>query len=237
MIRVTVWNENHHEKTMEEVRANYPNGIHGYIADFLGAEEDITVRTATLDESECGLTQEVVDNTDVMIWWGHMLHYKVPDEVAARVQNAVISGMGLVALHSSHHSKVFTRLMGTPCSLGWREDGDMERVWTVDPSHPIAQGVGRYFELENEETYTEPFSIPEPEKLVFAGWFEGGELFRAGCCWQRGHGRIFYFQPGHETYPTFHNKTVQLIIKNAVRWCKPVIREPIGCPKVERPQR
>ncbi len=237
MIRVTVWNEFRHEKKYESVKAIYPNGMHATIAEFLGKNDDITCRLAALDDPECGLPQSVIDETDVLIWWGHMAHAEVSDDVVERVKNAVNAGMGLIVLHSGHHSKVFRALMGTPCSLSWREDGDMERIWTIDPSHPIAQGIGRYFELEHEETYAEPFSIPEPDKLVFAGWYEGGELFRTGCCYKRGYGNIFYFQPGHETFPTFHNENVQRIITNAVYWAKPVIRRNIDCPQVKKIER
>lgn len=234
MIKVTVWNEGRHEKISEVVRAVYPDGIHGALAAFLGKETNFTVRTATLDDPDCGLPQEVVDDTDVMLWWGHMAHDDVPDEVVDRVANAVHAGMGLIVLHSGHHSKIFRRLMGTPCSLGWREDGDMERVWVVDPAHPITQGIDRYFELPHVETYAEPFSIPEPEKLLFIGNYEGGEVFRSGCLWQRGHGKIFYFQPGHETFPIYYEPAVQTVIKNAVRYCAPVIRQPIICPHIEK---
>lgn len=236
MIRVTVWNEFKHEKEMEEVKKIYPNGIHAVIADFLGKENDIEVRCATLDMEECGLTQEVIDNTDVLLWWGHCAHEAVPDEIVNRVQEAVLKGMGMVFLHSAHHSKPFKRLMGTSCNLCWREDGDMERLWVVDPGHPITQGLGRYFELEHEEMYGEPFGIPEPQKVVLLGWYEGGEAFRSGCCYVRGNGKIFYFQPGHETYPTYHNKDVQTVIKNAVRWAEPVNRvEKLECPNVKAP--
>jgi len=234
VIKVTVWNEGRHEKISEEVRRVYPDGIHGALAAFLGTEEDITVRTATLDDPDCGLPQEVVDDTDVMLWWGHMAHGDVPDEVVERVANAVHAGMGLIVLHSGHHSKVFRRLMGTPCSLGWRENGDMERVWVVDPAHPITQGIDRYFELPHVETYAEPFSIPEPEKLLLIGSYEGGEVFRSGCLWRRGHGTVFYFQPGHETFPIYYQPAVQTVIKNAVRYCAPVIRQPITCPHIEK---
>lgn len=236
MIRVTVWNEFKHEKEMEEVKKIYPNGIHAVIADFLGKEEDIEVRCATLDMEECGLTQEVIDNTDVLLWWGHCAHGSVPDEIVDRVQEAVLKGMGMIFLHSAHHSKPFRRLMGTSCNLCWREDGDMERLWVVDPGHPITQGLGKYFELEHEEMYGEPFGIPEPQKVVLLGWYEGGEAFRSGCCYVRGNGKIFYFQPGHETYPTYHNKDVQTVIKNAVRWAEPVNRvEKLECPHVKAP--
>ena len=234
MIKVTVWNEGRHEKTSDEVRAVYPDGIHRAIADFLGEEAEFVVRTATLDDPECGLPQNVVDDTDVMLWWGHMAHNEVPDEVADRVVTAVQNGMGLIALHSAHHSKVFRRLMGTPCHLGWRENGDMERVWVVDPAHPITQGIDRYFELPHVETYAEPFSIPEPERLLFIGAYEGGEVFRSGCLWRRGNGTVFYFQPGHETFPIYYVPAVQTVIKNAVRYCAPVVRQQLICPHIEK---
>lgn len=236
MIRVTVWNEYQHERQEPAIAAVYPEGIHGAIAAFLGQETDFTVRTATLEEPECGLTEEVLNDTDVLLWWGHMAHGKVPDEVAVRVQQAVLKGMGLIVLHSGHHSKPFKLLMGTPCHLTWREDGDMERIWVVNPAHPIAQGVGPYFNLEHEETYGEAFDVPQPDELVFVGWYSGGEVFRSGCCWQRGRGKIFYFQPGHESFPTFYNKNVQRVIKNAVRWAVPVNRTTeLICPHVEKP--
>ncbi len=237
MIRVLVWNEFMHEKDENNGASRiYPDGIHNCIASFLGKEEDIEVSTATLDDENCGITKERLENTDVIIWWGHCGHHKVPDEVAALVQEAVLNGMGAIFLHSAHKSKPFMRLMGTSCSLTWRESDDLERVWVNVPSHPIAQGIGRYFELPGEETYGEPFGIPTPDELIFTGWFEGGEVFRSGCTWFRDNGRVFYFQPGHETYPTYKNPDVQKIILNAVRWCNPVIRIPdaMDCPCLPR---
>jgi len=233
MIRVTIWNEYRHEKEEERIRKVYPVGIHKAIADFLACDE-VIVRSATLDEPECGLSQEVIDNTDVLLWWGHMAHNEVPDEIAVRVRDAVHAGMGFVVLHSGHHSKPFKLLMGTPGNLSWRCDGDKELVWVVDPSHPIAQGIDRYFVVEHEEMYGEPFMIPEPDKLVFIGAYEGGEVFRSGCCWQRGYGKIFYFQPGHESYPTYYNPAVQTVIKNAVRWANPTYRGILECPHVKK---
>ena len=233
MTRVLIWNEFAHEKTEEAVKKLYPNGIHNAIAEFLKTD-DIDIKTATLDDPDCGLTREVLDNTDVLIWWGHMKHNDVPDEIAMRVRDAVLEGMGMVFLHSAHHSKPFKFLLGTSCNLSWREDGDLERVWVCKPSHPIAQGLGRYFEIEHEETYAEPFDIPNPDELVFMGWYEGGELFRSGCCYNRGNGKIFYFQPGHESYPTFYNKDVQTVIKNAVRYVAPSYRAKLECPRVEK---
>lgn len=229
MIKVTVWNEYRHEKSDEDVKAVYPDGIHNCIKGFLESDE-IKVRTATLDEPECGLTEEVIKDTDVLIWWGHMAHHEVPDEIAVRVQQAVLKGMGLIVLHSGHHSKPFRLLMGTTCDLTWR-DGDRERVWCTNPTHPIAAGIPESFELENEEMYGEHFSIPKPDDVVFTGWFAGGEVFRSGCTFIRDHGKVFYFQPGHEEYPTYKNEYVQRIIKNAVEWAKPTVRrDELFCP-------
>lgn len=223
MINVTVWNENRHERTNETVKGIYPEGIHQAIASFL-KEAGMDVKTATLDEPEHGLTEDVLDNTDVLVWWGHMAHDEVADEIVTKVQQRVLDGMGLIVLHSAHFSKIFKRLMGTSCDLKWREADDKERLWVLDPSHPIAEGIGEYIELEKEEMYGEHFDIPAPDELLFVSWFEGGEVFRSGCTYRRGNGKIFYFRPGHETYPTYHNKEIQRVITNAVQWAKPVNR-------------
>lgn len=221
MIRVTIWNE--HTLITDEVLAVYPGGIHTYLAKVLGTEEDFEIRTAILEEPEHGLTEAVIESTDVLIWWGHNAHHLVEEEIANRVVAAVQRGMGLIVLHSGHLAKPFRYLMGTSCNLNWR-DGDFERVWTVDPSHPIAAGVPASFDLEMEEMYGERFDIPTPDEVIFMGWFSGGEVFRSGCTWRRGHGKVFYFQPGHETNPSYKNDTVQLIIKNAIRWAQPTYR-------------
>ncbi|WP_317948304.1 ThuA domain-containing protein [Rossellomorea marisflavi] len=222
MMNVTVWNENRHEQQNPVVREIYPKGIHGAIASFL--EDVFNVRTATLDEPEHGLTQEVLDGTDVLIWWGHLAHGEVSDEVVERVKQRVLDGMGLIVLHSGHFSKIFKTLMGTSCDLKWREADEKERIWIVDPSHPIADGIGESIELEKEEMYGEHFDIPAPDQLVMVSWFEGGEIFRSGCTYQRGNGKIFYFRPGHETYPTYYHQDVQKVIANAVKWAAPVNR-------------
>lgn len=222
-MKVVVWNENRHEKTNAAVSTIYPKGIHGAIAEFL-QEQGIDASTATLDEPEHGLSEEVLNETDVLLWWGHKAHEDVNDEIVERVYERVLEGMGLIVLHSGHFSKLFKKLMGTTCDLKWREDGEKERIWVVDPSHPIAEGIGEYFELEQEEMYGEHFDIPSPDQLVFLSWFEGGEVFRSGCTYTRGNGRIFYFRPGHETYPTYYNLNVQRVIRNAVEWVKPVTR-------------
>ena len=232
MIRVLVWNEFRHEKTSEKVQAVYPNGIHEAIAEFLGKEEDIEVKTAYLDQENCGITKEILDETDVLIWWGHMAHKEVPDEVAELVRDAVHEGMGFIVLHSGHHSKPFKLLMGTSCNLTWRESGDSEILWVIDPAHPITRGIDRFFKLEGEETYGEPFTIPNPDKVLLIGNYSGGEVFRSGVLYERVNGKIFYFQPGHETFPTFYVPEVQTIIKNAVRFVAPAYRERVGCPHV-----
>ncbi len=236
MIRVTVWNEGVHERLSKVVAGIYPAGIHGCIRNFLSTQDDMTVTTATLGQRKCGLSDEVLDNTDVLIWWGHMAHGKVPDKLVEKIQQRVHAGMGLVVLHSGHHSKIFRALMGTSCNLRWREN-DRERVWCINPSHPIARGIPEHFSIPVEEMYGEPFDIPQPDETVFLGWFAGGEVFRAGCCWKRGLGKIFYFQPGHEQNPTFHIEYVQQIIINAVRWANPgfEITEPIPCPHKKVP--
>jgi trehalose utilization protein len=223
-IRVTVWNEYRHEKESEEIGAVYPNGIHAAIAEGLKASGGFDVGTATLDEPEHGLTDEVLAKTDVLVWWGHKAHGAVSDEIVTRVQKRVLDGMGMVVLHSGHMSKIFMRLMGTSCDLKWREADEKERLWVVSPGHPIVEGIGEYIEMEKEEMYGEHFDIPQPETLVFVSWFEGGEVFRSGCCYQRGAGKIFYFRPGHETYPTYFNPEIRRVIANAAKWAAPVDR-------------
>ena len=219
MINVTVWNEYRHEKTDQKVQEMYPEGIHGQLKSFL--DEEFTVRTATLDEPEHGLTEEVLNDTDVLVWWGHIAHNEVSDEVVNRVHERVLQGMGLIVLHSGHMSKIFIKLMGTTCDLKWREADETCRIWNINPSHPITDGIGEYIELEKEEMYGEHFDIPAPDELIFINWYQGGEVFRGGCTYKRGNGKIFYFQPGHETYPSYYNSKVQRVIKNAVKWATP----------------
>ncbi len=220
-LRVTVWNEFRHEKVHEQIRSIYPEGIHAVIAGHLRTQGH-TVRVATLDEPEHGLTEEVLANTDVLTWWGHMAHGDVEDRIVDRVQKRVLDGMGLVVLHSGHYSKIFRRLMGTSCSLTWREIGERERVWVVAPSHPVAAGLGESFVVPHTEMYGEPFDIPAPDTLVFVSWFQGGEVFRSGCAYERGRGKIFYFSPGHETLPIYYQPEIQHVISNAVSWVAPV---------------
>ncbi len=233
MINVTIWNEDSIETTHDDVLEVYPRGLNGALADFLKQNENMNVRTANLEEPECGLPDEILDSTDVLLWWGHGKHHLVPDELVKKIHDRVLRGMGMVFLHSAHFSKPFQSLMGTTCSLKWR-DGDRERLWTILPNHPIAKGLPEFFELEEEEMYGERFDIPQPDELIFLGWFSGGEVFRSGCVWNRGLGKVFYFQPGHETNPTYLNENIQKVITNAVNWLAPdEIAEKIECPFVE----
>lgn len=218
MIKATIFNEYLHELNDERVQAIYPDGIHATIASFLGKEDGIRTQTVTLQDVEQGLSVEDLQETDVLLWWGHMAHEKVPDEVVERIHKRVLEGMGLIVLHSGHHSKIFKRLMGSSCSLLWREIGEKERIWVVDSSHPIAQGVGAFLELPQTEMYGEIFDVPQPDELLFISWFAGGEVFRSGMTWRRGRGKIFYFRPGHETFPIYDNPEIQKVLINAVRW-------------------
>lgn len=227
---VLVWGEFRHEKSNPKVAQLYPKGMHEAIADFLRQPNEFTVSTAWLDQPEHGLTVEVLERTDVLLWWGHMAHGEVTDAVVERVRRRVLEGMGLIVLHSGHYAKIFKSLLGTTCSLKWREATDKERLWNIAPHHPITQGIGDYFEIPMEEMYGEPFGIPTPDELLFISWFTGGEVFRSGATWQRGNGRIFYFRPGHETYPTYHHAQVQQVITNAVRWAHPLVRIADQCP-------
>ncbi len=219
-IRVTVWNEFRHEREGGDATECYPDGIHAVLAEAFESQ-GFDVRTATLDEPEHGLTESVLDETDVLTWWGHKAHDEVADEVADRVQRHVLDGMGLLVLHSGHFSKPFKRLMGTTCDLKWRNEGERERLWTVESRHPIADGVDEHVVVPETEMYGERFDVPAPDELVFLSWFEGGEVFRSGCCYRRGSGRIFYFRPGHETYPIYRQSEIRRILGNAVEWAAP----------------
>lgn len=260
MIRVTVWGEyvqesgelrkellpsgdfspeqmegfqNFVAETSKKIKEVYPLGITGTIAAYLEKCEDMEVKHVNLYMPEYGLSDEVLESTDVLIWWAHIAHDAVPDTIVAKIKNRILRGMGFIALHSAHPCKVMQELLGTSGSLRWRE-GDFARVWNINPTHPIAQGIPEYFELDPEEMYGERFDIPTPDELIFLSWYRGGEVFRSGCTWNRGYGKIFYFQPGHETNPSYHNPHVMRVIENAVRWAAPVMwLEKLDCPNTE----
>jgi len=243
-LRVTVWHEHVHEKKSEQVAKVYPDGMHtvmkSAIEEHLGdAPGGVTVRTALLEDPEHGLTDEVLEQTDVMTWWGHCAHGQVDDAIAAKVQQRVLEGMGLVVLHSGHYSKPFKRLMGTGCHLKWREAAEVERLWCVSPGHPITAGLAKdYIELPHTEMYGEPFDIPQPDELVFVSWFEGGDIFRSGAVFKRGAGKVFYFRPGHETFPIYYNDEVRRVLANGVRYVAPpagVVRYSSKSPNIKEP--
>lgn len=234
-IRVTVWGENVHEHKNKVVASVYPKTMHGTIAEALNAAGGITASTVTLQDADHGLTAEKLADTDVLIWWGHAAHGDVQDAIVERVCSAVWGGMGIIFLHSAHFSKPFKRLMGAPCNLSWREAGERERLWVTSRNHPIAAGLPDHFELEHEEMYGEPFGVPDPMETVFVSWFAGGEVFRSGLTYKRGAGSVFYFRPGHETYPTYHDANIQRVIANACRWAynpAPRIANPNDAPNV-----
>ena len=225
-IRVTVWGENFHERSERDqagMAERYPGGMHQAIADgfteLLGGS--IEVGTATQDQPEHGLTEEVLARTDVLTWWGHATHAGVDDTVVDRVHQRILGGMGLLVLHSAHFSKIFRRLMGTTCSLAWRNSGDTELIWTVNPSHPITAGVPQPIVISEHEMYGEFFDIPAPDELIFISTFSSGEVFRSGCCWRRGRGKVFYFSPGDQEYPVYRHPHIKRVLANAVLWARP----------------
>ena len=218
-MNIIIYNEGIHDK-QDWMKPIYPDGIHGAIKQGIKGEHNITV--VTLDNIT-DITRELLADTDVMIWWGHAAHHLVPDEISTVVTEAVQKGMGFIALHSAHMSKPLRQLLGTSCTLKWRDD-DSERIWVTAPAHPIAQGLPEHFELPEEEMYGEYFDIPKPDDVVFMGWFNGGEVFRSGVTFTRGLGKIFYFQPGHEAYPIYYNENIIKVINNAITWAKPTTR-------------
>lgn len=224
-LRVTIWNEYVHEREYPAIAAVYPEGIHGCLRRFLAREEDMDVTCVTLDMPHQGITKELLDATDVLIWWSHARQEDITDETVRLVQQAVQSGMGLIALHSAHFSRPLRALLGTTMTLHWRH-ADREKLWCIAPQHPIARGVPACIDIPEEEMYGEPFDIPRPDEIIFLGWFAGGEVFRSGVTFTRGMGRIFYFQPGHEEAAVYELPAIQRIITNAVRWAAPVVRLP-----------
>lgn len=234
-LNVVIWNEFRHEKNEPEVAQIYPEGIHSCIRDFLKEDDNLNITLAALDDPDQGISDELLNKTDVLLWWGHMAHGEVDDKLVEKIRLRVYEGkMGLIVLHSGHHSKVFKSVIGATGNLSWGRD-QKEIIWNLMPQHPIAAGIPDHFIIESEELYAEPFYIPQPDQLVFGGWYEDGHIFRSGCCFFRGVGKIFYFQPGHEFCRSFYNPYVQRIIKNAVEWVKPAdvgYKIPAGAPQI-----
>jgi len=224
-MRVTIFTELSRSMAKEEAKISYPEGMNACLYNFISKEHEVTMIVHTADDDGTALTDEILAETDVLIWWGHHYHATVADRVIESVADRANRGMGLIALHSSHKSKIFMKLLGTSADLLWREAGERERMWVIDPSHPIASGLDKsYVEIPHDEMYGEPFNIPTPDELVFIGWFQGGEVFRSGCVFKRSRGKIFYFQPGHETNAVYNIKEIQRIILNAIDYVKPIAK-------------
>ena len=178
MIKVTIWNEFVEERIYEEVKRVYPDGIHKCLEEFLSKNEDMQVRCVTLSSKDQGLSDEILSDTDVLIWWGHQEHDAVTEENAERVQKYVLNGMGFIPLHAAHFCKPLKKLLGTSMCLRWKH-GESEKLICVNPSHPIAEGITEPVILEEEEMYGEYFDIPKPDDIIFLGWFSNQEVFRS----------------------------------------------------------
>jgi trehalose utilization protein len=213
-IRVLCWSER------TEPASVYPEGINGAIAKHLREDSGLDVETASIDDPEQGIGEPALAATDVLVWWGHRKHHDVAEARVNRVVRAIKErGLGFIALHSAHFSKIFKALHGTPCSLGdWRADAKPEYLKCVAPSHPVARGLGD-FTIPQTEMYNEPFLVPSPSPTIFYGYWDAGEQFRSCCVWNVGEGRVVYFQPGHETFPIFFQREPLRIILNSVYWC------------------
>ena len=223
-MRVTLFTEYNASMDCDEAKASYPNGgMNPALEAFLKTENEVTTIIHSDGDDGSALTEEILKNTDVLVWWGHWYHGSVNDKVADMVVEFVNRGMGFIALHSAHASKPFRRLVGTNGSLSWREMGENERLWVIEKAHPITKGLGDYVDIPHEEMYGEPFAIPAPDELLFISWFKGGEVMRSGCVFNRGYGKVFYFRPGHETLPTYLNPQIQQIVLNAVKYVAPVV--------------
>jgi trehalose utilization protein len=272
-LRILVWDERQPKQ-----KEAYGDGfLGGTIADFLGKQAGVTVKSVALDSPAQGLDPATLDATDVIVWWGHLRHGEVTvghtEEIVTRVREG---RLGLVPLHSAHWSRPFVRLMqeraksdalaklpeaeratakweflnqspfGTVVKAGapltpsvakeggiykltlpqcvfpsYRPDGAPGRMTTLLPQHPIAAGLPVKWDVAQTEMYSEPFHVPEPDAVVFEEKWDKGEHFRSGCAWQVEKGRVFYFRPGHESYPVFQQIECLQVVLNAARWVAP----------------
>ncbi len=236
-LRITLWNEFLHEQHDPAVKAIYPNGIHDTLAEAIRQQIPTAhIHTATLDQPDHGLPDDLLDQTDVLAWWGHKAHNQVRDDIVEKIHARILNGMGALFLHSAHFAKPFKKLMGTSCRIHWREAAEPERLFIVHPAHPIADGLPTHIDISHEEMYGEFFDIPTPDELIMLSWFQGGNVFRSCCTWTRGKGKIVYFRPGHETHPTYHKPEIQRIICNALRWAAPTSNSPYTSRATHEPQ-
>lgn len=234
-MKIVVFCEKNPSMLTPEGLAAYPEGMGVYLKNILSEDGNDVTYIEVTDDGEQNYDEDVLKGCDVAVWWGHWYHDRVSDKLVDQLVENVQKGMGLICLHSAHRSKPFLRLLGTTGCLKWREDAEKERVWCVDLTHPINKGVGEFVDVAHEEMYGEPFDIPTPDELVYLGWFQGGEVLRSGCVFKRGRGKLFYFNPGHETYPTYKNPSIVKILKNACEYLKPTtpLLETIECHHIE----
>jgi trehalose utilization protein len=212
-IRVLLWSE------QTEPRDVYPKGISGALADYFNKLPGFEAKTATLNDPEAGLSDAVLSQTDVLIWFGHKKHNAVPDEAVDRVIKHVRErGMGFIGLHSAHYSKPLKKLLNA--SGSWRSyvnHGKPEQMWIVLPDHPIAKGVND-FTIPKTELYAEPFQVPPPEAVIVEGTWESGHRSREVMTWTIGKGRMVYIRAGHEEYPIYFMPQMQRLVANSVEW-------------------
>lgn len=217
---VVVWSEGTAPKEV------YPNDINGAIAEGLKELKGWEVVVANLSDPNQGLPDELLNRADVLIWWGHQRHDQVKDPLVSKIVKRVKEdGMGFISLHSSHFAKPNKALMGTACSWGaYVGDSTTLKVTVKDPGHPIAKGV-KEFTIVHNERYSDPYAVPTPQSVVFEGiaTLKDGKVdpSQQGFTWQIGKGKMFYFQPGHETNPVFYDANVGRIMINAVQWAAP----------------
>ncbi len=269
-VRVLVWDER--QKEQKQVYANF---LGNEIANHLRSRQGFTVQSVGLDDPQQGLPDEVLDQAQVLIWWGHVRHTEIKPEKGRQIVERVKAGkLALIALHSAHWSTPFIEAMYertridarrrypdaatkiefvpmagflaptydsllTPAYYAlhaggvvknvrvdlpncvfpsYRHDAKHSRVTMLHPEHPIAQGVPPVFEVSQTEMYDEPFHVPEPDAVIFQETFRDGGWFRGGMVWTLGKGKVFYFRPGHETYPVFKEEYPLRILENAARW-------------------
>ncbi len=270
-LKVVVWDERQPAQ-----KQAYENFLGNRIADHLKTLPGLSVQSVALDDPAQGLSDEILGDCHVLIWWGHVRQAEVAPEVGIRIVDRIKQGkLALIALHSAHWSTPFIEAMNersrqdlarlgppsastleipppkrntvpgdndrlTPyvqtrkfpdgkvardlhlpicCFPAYRNDGKPSYLRVLKPEHPIVQGVpASGFTIPHEEMYNEPFHVPEPDEVILEERWETGEWFRGGMLWTLGKGKVFYFRPGHETYPTYQQEYPLMIVANAVNW-------------------
>ena len=268
-VRVVVWDEQ--QPAQKEV---YTNFLGNQIASYLRTLPDLSVTSVNLNDPDQGLSDAIITNCDVLVWWSHVKNKQVSTNKAAEIVGRIQQGkLSLITLHSALTSWPFIQAMnertredalrtvptGTPmefitpaaykdpkpgdpitpriemtnapdgsalarvylpiCEITeWHEAGLPSHVTTLLPEHPIARGIALHFDISKTETYVEPFHVPKPDAVIFQEKWDGYPEFRSGMLWSVGRGRVFYFRPGHETFPVYLEPIPLRIIGNAVEW-------------------